>query len=112
MKVTQEHITVIPEPERREVAVLLAGLRITFTVDEATLLANGLGHALGRLGGAATAIELPPPPAAPPQRIEPAKTKTAAAEAARAAAAARRRRWGREPGLGPVAGNLPERADF
>lgn len=41
-----------------------------------------------------------------------ALAKRAVAEAARAAAAAPRRRWGRETGLGPVAGNLPERADF
>ena len=41
-----------------------------------------------------------------------ALAKRAVAEAARAAAAARRRRWRREAGLGPVAGHLPERADF
>ena len=51
MRVTPEAITVVPEPERGELAVIMAGLRFTFGVAEAELLARGLGQALARLGG-------------------------------------------------------------
>src|SRR5919202_5424892 len=51
MRVTPEAITVVPEPERGELAVIMAGLRITFSANEAELLARGLGQALARLGG-------------------------------------------------------------
>ena len=51
MRVTPEAITVVPEPERGELAVIMAGLRITFSIGEAELLARGLGQALARLGG-------------------------------------------------------------
>ena len=54
MRVTPEAITVLPEPERGELAVIMAGLRITFSAEEAALLARDLGQALVRLGGASS----------------------------------------------------------
>jgi hypothetical protein len=51
MKVVQESFTVVPDAAAHEVAILLAGMRITFGVDEARRLAADLSKALLALGG-------------------------------------------------------------
>ena len=66
VRVAEEPITVLPELEPRAVSVLLAGLRFTFTPDEARLLREGLCRAIDRLRGAAETgapvdLLLPPP---------------------------------------------------
>ncbi|HZS83056.1 MAG TPA: hypothetical protein VFA50_09290 [Stellaceae bacterium] len=52
MKVLQETFTVLPDPALHEVSVLLAGMRISFTVDETRRLASDLSKALQALNAA------------------------------------------------------------
>jgi hypothetical protein len=52
MKLTREVVTVLPDPATDEVTVVLAGWRITLTLDEASVLAVGLLSSLERLRGA------------------------------------------------------------
>ncbi len=52
MKVTQETVTVLPNAALGEVNIILAGLRITLTVEESSLLAKGLANSLEQLQGA------------------------------------------------------------
>jgi hypothetical protein len=49
MKVTQELVTVWAEPDSNEINVVLAGLRLTLTAEETTILASGLARSLERL---------------------------------------------------------------
>jgi hypothetical protein len=51
MKVTQETVTVLPNAALGEVNIILAGLRITLTADESSLLARGLASSLEQLQG-------------------------------------------------------------
>jgi hypothetical protein len=50
MRVTQEAFTVLPDTTLREVSVLLAGMRITFTTEEARRLVNAMVKGLETLG--------------------------------------------------------------
>jgi hypothetical protein len=61
MKVTPEVLTVFPERERREVDVIMAGLRITLTMEEAQLLAGRVNQAVAdiRSGAALAAVDKP-----------------------------------------------------
>lgn len=68
MQVKQEFITVLAEPETREIAVVMAGLRFTFSADEADLLADGIASALTKLGAKA-AVGLPSPSAVKPMEM-------------------------------------------
>ena len=49
MKVTPEALAVLPDPERREVNLIMAGLRVTLGRSEASFLADGVYRALGQL---------------------------------------------------------------
>lgn len=51
MKIKHEAVTVLPDAARGEVDIILAGLRITLTVDEFLLLAAGLANSLEQLQG-------------------------------------------------------------
>jgi len=50
MRVTQEAFTVLPDTTLREVSVLLAGMRITLTAEEARRLVGALDKGLQSLG--------------------------------------------------------------
>ena len=50
MRVTQETFTVLPDSALREVAVLLAGMRITLTTEETRRLVGALAKGLQTLG--------------------------------------------------------------
>ena len=64
MRVSQEILTIIPDPERREVSVVLAGLRVTLSIREAQTLRRGLNVALAGVQGVRP-IELPVPLSTP-----------------------------------------------
>ena len=51
MKVTQETVTVLPNVAAGEVNIILAGLHITLTLDESSLLASALASSLEQLHG-------------------------------------------------------------
>jgi len=51
MKFIQEPFTVLPDVNQREIAVLVAGMRISFTVDEARRLTTELSKVLPAIGG-------------------------------------------------------------
>lgn len=51
MKVTEETVTVLPDPALDEINIVLAGLCITLSADEALLLAHALAGGLERLQG-------------------------------------------------------------
>lgn len=51
MKVTQETVTVLPNAVLGEVNIILAGLHITLTLDESSLLASELASSLEQLHG-------------------------------------------------------------
>jgi hypothetical protein len=46
MRVTAETITVLPDPERRELVLVMAGHRIVLAQDEARALVDSLSNAL------------------------------------------------------------------
>ena len=50
MRVAPEILTVFSSRERREVQILMGGYRVELTVEEARLLASGVGAALRELG--------------------------------------------------------------
>ena len=50
MRVAQEAFTVLPDTTLREVSVLLAGTRITFTTEEARRLVTAMAKGLQTLG--------------------------------------------------------------
>ena len=50
MRVVQEPFTVVPYASQREVAILLAGMRVSFSIDEARHLATELSRALQVVG--------------------------------------------------------------
>jgi hypothetical protein len=50
MRVTQETFAVLPDTTLREVSVLLAGMRITFTTEETRRLVSALAKGLQTLG--------------------------------------------------------------
>lgn len=50
MRVAQETFTVLTDPTLREVSLLLAGMRITLTAEEARGLAGELSKAVQQLG--------------------------------------------------------------
>lgn len=58
MKVTQEAVTVFADPIARVVNVLFAGLRITLTPDECSLLTRGLIRSTEQLRGASQKTEV------------------------------------------------------
>ena len=60
MKVSPEILTVLPEKEHREIDVIMGGVRITLTMEEAQLLANGVSRAVAEIrSAAALATERP-----------------------------------------------------
>ena len=84
MKVTQEVVTVLADPSAGEVNLVLPGLRITLSADEAAQLVGALAGGLDRLHRAVTAEALAAPrsaaaAAAPP--VEGATPSPLAAEA-------------------------------
>jgi hypothetical protein len=55
MKVTQEIVTVLPDPLAGEINIVIAGYRIALTADESALLVHGLATSLERLVGGSAA---------------------------------------------------------
>lgn len=57
MRVTQEVVTVLADPQAGEINIVLAGLRIVLSTEEGAQLAQGLASGLERLaaGGASSA---------------------------------------------------------
>ena len=51
MKITQEIATVLSDPEKRELTVLMGGVRITLTAEEARALGSALNTGLKQLNG-------------------------------------------------------------
>ena len=51
MRLKHEAVTVFPNAPRGEINIVLAGLRITLTIDESLLLAAGLADSLEQLQG-------------------------------------------------------------
>lgn len=49
MRVTQELITVLPDVDQHEISILLAGLRISLSGDEARILSTALAEAMKRV---------------------------------------------------------------
>jgi hypothetical protein len=54
MKITQEIATVLSDMEKRELTVLMGGVRITLTADEARALGSALTTGLKQLNGDAS----------------------------------------------------------
>jgi hypothetical protein len=92
MKVHSESITIVPDPRRSELVVILGGFRLTAGAEEARALAAALSRALHRLGAAgaeqAYAVSRAPETAASTPRVQPV------AEAPADAAASFRQRLG------------------
>ena len=53
MRVTQEVVTVLADPQAGEINIVLAGLRIVLSTEESAQLAQGLAASLERLAGSA-----------------------------------------------------------
>jgi hypothetical protein len=51
MKIKEEFITALPNPERREITVLMSGFRLDFSFDEARALVHAVSNALRTLPG-------------------------------------------------------------
>lgn len=54
MKITQEIATVLSDAEKRELTVLMGGVRITLTAEEARALGSALNTGLKQLNGEAS----------------------------------------------------------
>jgi hypothetical protein len=60
VKVTQEVVTILADPQAGEINIVLAGFRIVLSIEEGAALAQGLAPALERLlGGASSAAAEP-----------------------------------------------------
>jgi hypothetical protein len=53
MRVTQEVVTVLADPQAGEINIVLAGMRIVLSTEESSQLAQGLAASLERLAGSA-----------------------------------------------------------
>jgi hypothetical protein len=60
MKMVREEITVVADGGAREVVVVLGGYRITFSEDEARLVAGEIGAALATLDRPRAPVAAPP----------------------------------------------------
>jgi hypothetical protein len=57
VRVTQEVVTILADPQAGEINIVLAGFRIALSIEEGAALAQGLAPALERLVGASPAAE-------------------------------------------------------
>jgi hypothetical protein len=92
MKVTQEVVTVLADPSVGEVNLVLPGLRITLSAEEATQLVSALASGLDRLARAVTAEALAAPRAAPTTAAPPSDAASPSPLAAEADAIQHRTR--------------------
>lgn len=51
MRIAQEAFTVLPDPERHEVNIVMGGFRLTLSAEETRQLAAGLDQAIAQVGG-------------------------------------------------------------
>ena len=86
MRVTQELVSVLPDPMAGEIHVVLAGHKISLSSEEGSLLARAISAALERLAAAAEPgggwtvrrAPVPMPAASPAPSPEPAETRAEA----------------------------------
>jgi hypothetical protein len=57
VRVTQENVTIVADPQAGEINIVLAGFRIVLSIEEGATLAQGLAPALERLAGGSSASE-------------------------------------------------------